>query len=206
MQKFIQSRKPVPPEVMKKIKGLVEVAKELPHGKSFNITRLTVIKSLCADWEVASAFVLHLAQLTKERMQRQKAEYISAKKWQQHKELVNEAVPQLSDYLGNRKTQKREAALRETLDRLRQLQDNYEQQRWGPVRLIDSSETLVVEKAFECVLSEHGYPFWAYHVAREYAERYDSKYGTGLNPESAPFMNDIASFWVRLYGLESQVR
>ena len=34
-----------------------------------------------------------------------------------------------------------------------------------------------------------------YELARNYAERYDSRYGTGLSPQSAPFVEDIANFW-----------
>jgi len=40
---------------------------------------------------------------------------------------------------------------------------------------------------------------WAYRVARQYAERYDSRYGVGLIPASAPAVEDIGSFWQRYY-------
>jgi hypothetical protein len=48
-------------------------------------------------------------------------------------------------------------------------------------------------------MHSHDYP-WAssdlgYRIARKYAERYSSQYGTGLIPESAPFVEDIAEFW-----------
>ena len=36
-----------------------------------------------------------------------------------------------------------------------------------------------------------------YHLAWQYAERYNSRYGNGLIPESAPMMEDIAEFWGR---------
>ena len=33
-------------------------------------------------------------------------------------------------------------------------------------------------------------------MARVYAERYDPRHGTGLVPESAPLVRDIAEFWL----------
>jgi hypothetical protein len=80
------------------------------------------------------------------------------------------------------------------LSEIRRLQDTYENQRWGPVRIVASSETLVVEHALRCFLSSTEVPYWAYHLAREYAERYDANFGTGLIPESAPMVEEIAEF------------
>lgn len=200
---FVQQGKSASPAIVKKIKMLAQVARELPASRGFNITRLTVIKSLCKDIEIASAFVFHLSQATKERMDKEKRpDYIAKNKWLQHKELVNEAVLRMDDFLNQPKTQNRQAALRETLSRMKQLQNEYRRHKWGHIRIIESSETLLVEKALECILSKSDCSFWAYHVAREYAERYDPSYGTGLIPESAPFMNDIVNFWIRLYGLD----
>jgi hypothetical protein len=34
-------------------------------------------------------------------------------------------------------------------------------------------------------------------AARHYAERYNPRYGTGLIPESASAVDDIAAFWAR---------
>ena len=34
-----------------------------------------------------------------------------------------------------------------------------------------------------------------YRLARQYAERYNPRYGSGLIPASAPFVEDIAEFW-----------
>ncbi len=200
---FVQPAKPVSRAIAEKIKKLVQVANELPASRGFNITRLTVIKSLCKEIETASSFVMYLSQLTKERMDKEKRpDYIPKNKWLQHKELVNEAVLMMGDYVVQRKTEGRKTAVQETLSRMRQLQNEYRRHKWGHVRIIESSETLLVEKALECILSESECSFWAYQVAREYAERYNSSYGTGLIPESAPFMNDIVAFWIRYYGLD----
>jgi len=52
--------------------------------------------------------------------------------------------------------------------------------------VIESSDTLVVEKAIECILSPANSAVWGYHVGREYAERYNLHYGTGLIPNLLP--------------------
>jgi hypothetical protein len=85
------------------------------------------------------------------------------------------------------------------LTTLKSLQDTYENQRWGPVRIISSSEALVIEYAVECFLSTSQAPNWAYRLARTYAEEYDSRFGDGLVPKSAPMVEEIAKFWKKWY-------
>jgi hypothetical protein len=62
-------------------------------------------------------------------------------------------------------------------------------------------ELLVVENAMKSILREDQAPTWLYQAARVYAERYDSRHGTGLIPASAPMMQEIADFWRDHYGL-----
>ena len=61
--------------------------------------------------------------------------------------------------------------------------------------LIESRELLAVETALECVLHSWASSDLGYRLGRQYAERYNSRYGSGLIPESAPFVEDIAEFW-----------
>jgi len=74
-------------------------------------------------------------------------------------------------------------------------QDRYEHQVWGSVRIIYSTEVSLIEYALSCLLQPTASADWGYHLARQYAERYNSRYGTGLIPESAPPVEDIADFW-----------
>ena len=85
---------------------------------------------------------------------------------------------------------------------IKQLQNTHQNQRGGLVRVIESSDTLVVEKAITCILSPANSAVWGYHVGREYAERYNLHYGTGLIPESAPLMEDIVNFWYHSYDMK----
>jgi hypothetical protein len=52
-----------------------------------------------------------------------------------------------------------------------------------------------VETALECVLRPSVSQVLAYELARQYSERHDARCGSGLIPESAPMVEDIAEFW-----------
>lgn len=189
-------------QIVRKIKKLEELTQELYQMKNFNITRLTTLKSLCKDSEAANEFVSYLSRRTQEKMKMQEMKHIASEKWNQHKELVNEAIEQMEKYIFD-KTLEKKQILRELLDKIIQLQNTCENRHWGPVRLIESPGTLVVEKALRCILEPEASSFWGYHVGREYAEKYNPRYGTGLIPESAPMVEDIAHFWIGYYERQS---
>lgn len=51
-----------------RVHKLAQMAADLRQGASFNITRLTTVKRLCADSAAAARFALYLAERTRERM------------------------------------------------------------------------------------------------------------------------------------------
>jgi hypothetical protein len=53
------------------------------------------------------------------------------------------------------------------------------------------------EYALRCVTRRSESANWGYQMARLYAERYDSRYRTGLIPASAAAVEEIAALWVR---------
>ena len=55
----------------------------------------------------------------------------------------------------------------------------------------------MVEKALYCALAQDATAagHWAYQAARDYAEKYDPRYGSELIPASAPLVAVIAEFW-----------
>jgi hypothetical protein len=89
--------------------------------------------------------------------------------------------------------------VRAWLSDVRKLHDCYVHQVWGPVRSIDSTEVLLIAYALSYLLQPTVSADWGYRLARRYAERYDSRYGTGLIPESAPLVEDIADFWCQYH-------
>jgi hypothetical protein len=85
---------------------------------------------------------------------------------------------------------------------MEQEQDEYKRISWNMVRIVHSMELVVVENALKSLLREAEAPTWLYQAARDYAERYDSRHGTGLIPSSAPMVQEIADFWRDYYGLQ----
>ena len=91
-------------------------------------------------------------------------------------------------------------AVRVVLDQVSQVQSEIVRLMPGksPVRLIRSTELLLIEDALRCFTASDNAAQvgeWAYQTARVYAERYNPAYGTGLLRESAPFLADIVRFW-----------
>jgi hypothetical protein len=129
-----------------RVRKLAQLPEEARHSRfAVSITRLTVLKSLCREPEVAARFVTYLAQRTRERVEEKarRPGYLTTQEWARHREMIDRAV--------------------------------------------ENNDLLLAEYALRTVLAdEASAPVWAYQTARCYAERYDSGYGTGLTPASAP--------------------
>ena len=186
--------KEVPAKTVKKIRTLAQIAADCHQGKDFNITRLTMLKSLCSDPDAAAQFALYIAKKTQQAMKRPGRS--RSNKQQRYERLVSKAVRGMAGYLKKR-NEEVESALHELLSEIQSVQDRYEHQRWGAVRIITSRELLVVETSLECVLHPWASSDRGYRLARQYAERYNPRYFNGLIPESAPMVEDIAEFWGR---------
>ncbi len=167
-----------------KLKKLVVLTRDLRAGEHFEIARLTVLKNWCQDSVAAGRFALHLAEQSKERAARK------------YKPLIANALRQMKKYLANPEKQTDEA-LRNALRELEDSQNEYRNTRWGRVRTIHCREALLAEDALRCVLRPWESAYWGYRGARQYAERYNPRYGTGLIPESAPAVEDIIAFWAQ---------
>jgi hypothetical protein len=195
-------RQKPPKAVLSRIRKLAQIAKELAEGANFSITRLTTLKTLCEDPEVAAHFAVYLANHTSRRINEMSSPlHLSNSEWRMHNGLVERAVERLGRYVEGPAGPKREE-LRELLRELESVNDEYESIPYGMVRIIQDKNVLIVEDAVRCVLSPYSAPSQAYHLARDYAERYDPRYGTGLIPESAPLVIDIVDFWCDYYSID----
>ena len=186
-------------KVIPKIRQLATIARELREGASFNVTRLITLKSLCEDATAAARFALHLAHLTYRKMQEKACPaHLDSEKWAYYKQVVDEAIRQMERYLEH-PIEAEADLVRAWLSDVRAVQNTYRNQAWGPVRIIHSTEVLLIEYALSCLLQPTASADWGYRIARQYAERYNSRYGTGLIPESASMVEDIADFWCQYH-------
>jgi hypothetical protein len=173
---------------------LAVLADELERGTSFPITRLTVLKRLCAEWENAAPFACYLADLSWERFRANPPSRLDAERRDAFSHRMEATITCIRAYLAapGRDT---ELALRTARRELADTQSEIRDTRWASVRTIDSRDALVVENAANCILDPRDAGGWGYRLARDYAERYDMRHGSGLVPESAPLVREIALFW-----------
>jgi hypothetical protein len=186
------------PAVVKKIQALAKIAADLHQGQHFNITRLTILKSLCSDPDAAAKFALHIAKAAQRRFKARPPSDTKQTTHQQYGRLIAGAIPVMTRY-SKAPTEDNRERLRNFYQRAREAQSKVQHQQWADVRIIECWELLIVETAMECLLHPSIAPLTAYQVARQYAEKYDPHFGTGLIPKSAPMVEEIAEFWGKHY-------
>ena len=167
-----------------KLKNLSLMVQELRAGEDFQITRLTALKSWCEDPVAAGRFALHLVEQSKNRATKQ------------FKPLIANAIRQLKKHLANDEEDVSEP-LWQALRELEESQDEIRDTRWGGVRTIHCQQALLAEHALRCVAHPRESAHWGYQAARQYAERYDPRFGSGLIPESADAVEEIVAYWAR---------
>ncbi len=185
------------PAVVKKIQALAKIAADLRQGQHFNITRLTIIKSLCSDPDAAAKFAAYIAKLAQRQFKARRPDDTKSTT-EQYGQLIAAVIPAIARYLKS-PTEETKSKLWELYERAKEAQNKVEHQQWADVRIIECWELLIVEKAMECMLHPMHASIIGYQVARKYAEKYDPHYGTGLIPKSAPMVEEIAEFWGRHY-------
>jgi hypothetical protein len=182
-------------QIVNKVKKLSEIAEGLRQGKHFEVTRLTTIKSLCGEPEAAAAFALFLAQRIQKKMRQEQSP-------KRYRELVNRAVKELKPHMTDASGERKER-LSSLCQEMEAEQDEYKKIGWDMVRMLKSRDLVVVEESLKSVTKSHEAGFWAYQAAKDYAERYEARYGNGLIPSSAPMVDEIAGFWRRYFKIKA---
>lgn len=192
-------------DVLAKVRKLALLPDEARESKwAVSVTRLTTVKSLCKDPEVANRFATYLARKTVDRVAQGEGRSAHPDTAEQpiHRELMLEAVAGMEAWLREPTDQVRQV-LRDLLGRMKDRQNQHRSIPFGAVRLIDDWDLLLCEKAASCLTrsaDEAGY--WCYVLARDYAERYHPGQGTGLTKESAAPLTDIIEFWIGEFDLD----
>ena len=186
--------RPVLPQNARIAQRLWVIAGQLRDGQRFNSIRLTLLKRPCEDPIVAGAFALSLAEKTLQNADEEDAHYIDAARLLQYRQLMAHVVETMRDLIATPTLDKR-VALTTAVAALAKMQSTYVNVAWNTVREIECNDAYVVELAGQCQLDTEQAGPLAYRLARAYAERYNPRYGTGLIPESAPLVEDIATFW-----------
>jgi len=186
--------KKISTQTVSKIRKLAELAIEVQtmKGLAISITRLTSLKSLCSEPKIATHFALHIAKFIYNKM-------LNTSQPTQYKDLAVKVVEQLKKYVETG-LEEDKLMLRQQLSELKAIQNKYRNAAWGVVvRIIENRDLLIVESALECVLAKGDFGYLAYHLAKDYAEGYEPRYGTGLIPSSAPMLENIVNFFCQHY-------
>src|SRR5271165_609777 len=110
-------------QIIKTVKKLSEIAEALRQGNKFHVTRLTIIKSLCAEPEAAAALALFLAQKIQKKMRQKKYP-------QQFRELVDRFIKELTPYLAD-PTEEGKARLASLCRAMASAQKEYKKIGWN---------------------------------------------------------------------------
>ncbi len=125
-------------------------------------------------------------------------EKLSQSEWETHLTLVTDAIAQMESYLATPSYEGKQS-IQGLLRQIDGLQgDDYRKVHWSTVHFVRSGYLLKLEYALRCFV-ERDFPYWAYKLAREYVERYEPRYGSGLIPESVPMLLEVAEFWCQHY-------
>jgi hypothetical protein len=78
--------------------------------------------------------------------------------------------------------------------RLRLFQNRFQRQTWGPVRIIDSWELLLIEEGLNLYLNVNASPTDGYRLAVDDCAHYDPRFGQDLNGPSRAKIEALIGF------------
>ena len=171
---------------------LLKIAEDIQEHGSVNVTRLTVLKKWFERSTRLKSFAVFIAKQASGRKGKTTGEAA---------ELFKEARALLAGQPRYKPTLPRKKA-EQLYENLRAFQSEYEQQRWGPVRIIHNLQLLLVEKSLRIYLSNSASPSDGYRLAAQYCENYDPRYGQSLNGPSYTKIHEIVRFMFTVEGYE----
>jgi hypothetical protein len=125
-------------------------------------------------------------------------EHYPQEEWEQHKQVVDEAIALMEIYLEN-PTDEGTQSIYRLLRTINDLQgDDRRNVHWTTVHFVRSGYLLKLDYALRCFVDNY-FPYWIYKLAREYVESYAPQYGSGITPESIPMLLEVAEFWYQYY-------
>lgn len=157
----------------------------------FQSTRLRTVSGLCKDEDDLCHFAFYIANKVAERILEKEDEKIVVKT------LTARAMEVMSLYLSNPSSENRKVISDLHYD-LKAYQNKTRKVGWTRVRTIQHWDLHLIEVCVSCFLYKNDEKK-GYELARTYCEKYNPSRGTGLIPESIPFVRDVVEFWEGWY-------
>lgn len=175
-----------------KVKKWENVLEDLQTGKQnyFAITTLLSVKSLCKNSEIRQAYSLYLFDCIKNKIV-EKAEFTEDSQEMKLLNGVTRAIEKKQAGLDVR------TQLFKHFQQLVDYQNHIEKHRYSDIRIITSSDLLVVEELVRsfCSYDDKSCVTALYYATRTYVEKYNPSIGTGLITNSIPFFEEVLDFW-----------
>ena len=171
---------------------LLAISDEITAQGNVNLTRLTVLKKWFERPARLAAFAIWVAARANSR--KGKTTGAAGDLFKEGRVLLARANPYAPQV-------DREAAQR-LHDLLRDFQNEYRNQQWGPVRIIHNWNLMLVEQGLEIYLWYTDSPLHGYKLAADYCQHYDPRYGNGLNGPSRTKIEEIVRFMFTIEGAE----
>jgi hypothetical protein len=171
---------------------LLKIADEIGEHGNVNLTRLVVLKKWFEKPDRLSAFAIWIAARAISR--KGKTNGAAAELFRDAKTLLAGA---------DRYCSKLDRQAAETLHgRLRDFQNEYQQQRWRPVRIVHNWNLMLIEQALAIYLWHTDSLAEGYKLAADYCQHYDPQYGNGLNGPSRTKIKEIVRFMFTIEAVE----
>ena len=176
---------------------ILKIIADINTQGNVSLTRLTVLKKWFEGPGRLPAFGLWIAQ--------QAADH-KGKTEDEADTLLDEARALLGSAATNENLDKRVdwAAAKSLHDRARDLQNEFQNQQWGPVRIIHCWPLLLVEGGLALHLDRAVTPSDGYRLAADWAQNFDSRYGNGLNGPSRAKLEELVRFMVTVEAREEE--
>jgi len=181
---------------LNKLKKLEEALAKLKSGEEsyYSITKLSSIKSLCQNETIRQHYCCYLFECIKMQI---RTNVKDANHQTPQEQFSLNLVYEIAQVMAEMQEGKEVGdALYKYQSLLAHYQSDYQKIKWTTVRLIKSTELLVIEYLIVCLLSTGEYALkMVYLATRSYVEQYDSSVGTGLIAKSIPMLEDVVAFW-----------
>jgi hypothetical protein len=173
---------------------LLKIVEEIDTRGQAELTRLTVLKKWFERPGRLGSFAVFIAARATSRKGKTTGEAAA---------LFREARALLVGHDRFRPVLDRNAA-QSLHDRLVTFQNDYERQRWGPVRIIYNTNLLLIEKSLALYLSPQPHPADGYRLAVAYCQNYDPRCGSSLNGPSSTKILEIVRWMFTLEAREDE--
>lgn len=183
-------RTPVPEKIQK-------IVADIGTQGNVSLTRLTVLKKWFGHPSRLPRFGLWVARRAAGQPGKTKGEYAA---------LLREAGALLGPASTRESyfAQPDRRAVENLQTRAQAAQNEFQNQQWGPVRIVHCWPLLLVEEGLAIYLWHADSPSHGYKLAADWAQNYDSRHGNGLNGPSRGKLNELMRFMFTVEAIEDE--